>query len=276
MWPTANAPRDAEQDADQAADQRQRHRLDQELAEDVARARADRHAQADLAGALGDRDQHDVHDADAADEQRHRGDRGEQDRQRRGSRPPAPPDLGEIAQREVVVLRRAAGGGAGAGGRAPARRSLRCSSPSSTLTQIAPTARCLASVVEPSTRLRAVSSGISTTSSWSVPISSGPCFSSTPTTGNGTSPDADRLADRVGRAEQVLDHGLAEHRDLGGAASSRRARSRALRRAPTRGPSRYSGVVPIDRGRPVAVAARSPARRRAPPGAAVDARESRG
>ena len=42
--------------------------------------RADRHAQADLARALGDRHQHDVHDADAADEERHRRDRGEQDR----------------------------------------------------------------------------------------------------------------------------------------------------------------------------------------------------
>ena len=35
-------------------------------------ARADGHADADLAGAFGDRHEHDVHDADAADEQRDR------------------------------------------------------------------------------------------------------------------------------------------------------------------------------------------------------------
>ena len=36
-------------------------------------ARADRHADADLAGPLGHRHQHDVHDADAADDQRDNG-----------------------------------------------------------------------------------------------------------------------------------------------------------------------------------------------------------
>ena len=45
-------------------------------------ARADRHAQADLAGPLGHRHQHDVHDADAADQQRDAGDAGEQRRHR--------------------------------------------------------------------------------------------------------------------------------------------------------------------------------------------------
>ena len=48
----------------------------------LARARAGRHADADLARALGDADQHDVHDADAADQQRDRGDRAEQHGQR--------------------------------------------------------------------------------------------------------------------------------------------------------------------------------------------------
>jgi hypothetical protein len=66
---TAGADPVAERDADHPADERQRHRLDQELHEDVAPARADRLADADLARALGDRHQHDVHDADAADEQ---------------------------------------------------------------------------------------------------------------------------------------------------------------------------------------------------------------
>ena len=37
--------------------------------------RADRHAHADLARPLGDRDQHDVHHADAADDQRDHRDR---------------------------------------------------------------------------------------------------------------------------------------------------------------------------------------------------------
>ena len=74
----------AERDADQAAERRQRHRLDQELDQDVLAPRADRLAQADLARALGHRHQHDVHDADAADQQRdaddrahHRGDAAE-------------------------------------------------------------------------------------------------------------------------------------------------------------------------------------------------------
>ena len=49
-----------------AAQQRQHHRLGQELAQDGAPGRADGLADADLAGAFGDGDQHDVHDPDAA------------------------------------------------------------------------------------------------------------------------------------------------------------------------------------------------------------------
>ena len=67
------------------------------------RARADRHAQADLARALGDRDQHDVHDADAADEERHRRDRREQQREHAARGFLRGHDLGEVAHREVVV-----------------------------------------------------------------------------------------------------------------------------------------------------------------------------
>ena len=48
--------------------------LDEELHQDVALARADRHADADLARPLGDAHEHDVHDADAADEQADRRD----------------------------------------------------------------------------------------------------------------------------------------------------------------------------------------------------------
>ena len=55
------------------ADQRQQDGLEQELGEDRALGRTDRFADADLAGALGDGDEHDVHDADAADEERDRG-----------------------------------------------------------------------------------------------------------------------------------------------------------------------------------------------------------
>ena len=92
-----------ERDADEAAHHRERERLDQELDQDVARLGADRHAHADLARPLGDADEHDVHDADAADEQRDGGDAGEQRRQRLRALLLAARDLGQVADREVVV-----------------------------------------------------------------------------------------------------------------------------------------------------------------------------
>src|SRR5262245_11838511 len=61
--------RDAQHDPGQAADPAQQHGLDQELQQDVHPARADRHADPDLARPLGHRHQQDVHDADAADQQ---------------------------------------------------------------------------------------------------------------------------------------------------------------------------------------------------------------
>ena len=64
---------------------------------------ADRHAEADLARPLGDADEHDVHDADAADEERHGGDAREQRRHRLGALLLRARDLGEVADREVVV-----------------------------------------------------------------------------------------------------------------------------------------------------------------------------
>jgi hypothetical protein len=76
----------------------------QELLQDVAAARADGHAQPDLAGALGDRDQHDVHDADAADDQRDRGDAREQGREHAGDRAHQGLELAHVADVEVVVL----------------------------------------------------------------------------------------------------------------------------------------------------------------------------
>ena len=57
-----------------AAEQADRGRLEQELGQDAPPRGADRLADADLARALGDRDEHDVHHADAADEQRDAGD----------------------------------------------------------------------------------------------------------------------------------------------------------------------------------------------------------
>ncbi len=58
-----------QQHADQTADQAHQHGLGQELLQHVALARAHRHADADLARALGHRHQHDVHHADAAHHQ---------------------------------------------------------------------------------------------------------------------------------------------------------------------------------------------------------------
>ena len=63
---------DAEADAEQAAGEAEHQRLDQELAHDRELGGAERLADADLLGALRDRDQHDVHDADAADERARR------------------------------------------------------------------------------------------------------------------------------------------------------------------------------------------------------------
>jgi len=60
----------AEAEADQPPEKTQHQRLDHELRQDGRPAGADGFAQTDLAGALGDRNEHDVHDADAADEQR--------------------------------------------------------------------------------------------------------------------------------------------------------------------------------------------------------------
>ena len=73
---------DAERGAEHAAGQAEHGGLDQELPADGPRRGAERLAQPDLAGPLGDRDEHDVHDADAADQQRQGRDAGEQDRQR--------------------------------------------------------------------------------------------------------------------------------------------------------------------------------------------------
>src|SRR5262245_56527145 len=65
------ADHEGEDHAQDTAEGSQRHGLEQELADDVAFAGADGLADADLAGAFGDADEHDVHHADAADQQAH-------------------------------------------------------------------------------------------------------------------------------------------------------------------------------------------------------------
>ena len=99
------APPTPSGDADRPAEQAERDRFDQELKEDVPPRRAERLADADLARALGDRDEHDVHDADAADEQRHRRDSGEQRREHRGRLAQRVEDVGLIANAEIVLAR---------------------------------------------------------------------------------------------------------------------------------------------------------------------------
>ena len=86
-----------------SAQQAERQRLDQELHQDVAPGGAERLADADLAGALGDRHQHDVHDPDAADQQAHRGDAGEQAGEHLGGLLLGGQDVLLVADREVVL-----------------------------------------------------------------------------------------------------------------------------------------------------------------------------
>src|SRR6516225_2527157 len=58
---------DSDRVAERAAQNGESNRLAEELLEDVGSRRADRFQDANLAGALGDSDEHDVHDADAAE-----------------------------------------------------------------------------------------------------------------------------------------------------------------------------------------------------------------
>ncbi len=107
-WPMPGRDDEAEDDADEPTEERQGQRLDEELGEDVAAARADGLADADLARPLADRDQHDVHDPDAADDQRDRGDPAEQQRQRRADRRRRFEQLGLVEDVEVGACRSAA------------------------------------------------------------------------------------------------------------------------------------------------------------------------
>ena len=85
-----------------AAEQRQDQGLDQELGQDVPAARADRLADADLAGPLADRDEHDVHDPDAAHQERDRGNPGQQQGQQVADPADGRQQLGLVGDREVI------------------------------------------------------------------------------------------------------------------------------------------------------------------------------
>src|SRR5205814_1840853 len=95
----------AEQDPEDAADAGEADRLDEELGEDVAPARADGLADADLPGPLVHRDEHDVHDPDASDEQRDPADRPEEQRERPGHRAERVQRVVLVRDREVGVRR---------------------------------------------------------------------------------------------------------------------------------------------------------------------------
>ena len=95
---------DAGQYPASAADHPEQDCLDQELQQDVHAPGADRHPDADLAGALGDRDQQDVHDADAADQQRDRCHGSEQQRHDPAAALGRLRHLAQVAHVEVVIL----------------------------------------------------------------------------------------------------------------------------------------------------------------------------
>src|SRR5205814_6161330 len=84
-------------------DRTERDRFNQELHENVAPVRADRHARTDLACPLSYAYEHDVHDPDSADHERHAGNRAKQyrhDCSRRGRRIC---NLLLITHREIVI-----------------------------------------------------------------------------------------------------------------------------------------------------------------------------
>src|SRR5208282_4885895 len=95
---------DAAQNARHAADRAEQHRLDQELQQDVRSLCADRHPNADFAGALRHRHEQDIHYSDSTDEQRNRCDRREQERHHAAAGLGRLRNLAEVADVEVVVF----------------------------------------------------------------------------------------------------------------------------------------------------------------------------
>src|SRR6266404_7991560 len=96
----------ADDDSDHATDRAQGDGFNEELRENIAAVRADRHAGSDLSRPLGHAHEHDVHDANPADNQRDASDGKQQSRhhiRRRGS---GFRDLLLIAHRKIVIASR--------------------------------------------------------------------------------------------------------------------------------------------------------------------------
>jgi hypothetical protein len=106
-----------------------------------------------------------------------------------------------------------------------------------------PIERFFAAFAEPTTRVRAVESGIRMTSSWSVPIRLWPWFSSSPITVKGTR--LMRMVWSTGSAEPKSCFATVEPiRQTLAAETPRPARTRGPRRAPTGARRGYSAVMP--------------------------------
>ena len=91
-------------DADRAGGDGDDRRLEDQLHEEIAMRRAERLAQADLAGALGHRDQHDVHHADGADRQGEHAAGGEEDRDGGQDRSDQLDGVGDVDERQRLLV----------------------------------------------------------------------------------------------------------------------------------------------------------------------------
>src|SRR5690606_7082497 len=89
--------------ADRAPDNRKQDTFDQELGQDIPRARADRLPQPDFARAFGHGYQHDIHDADAADQQRNAGDQPQHNGQQSGDLADGVQQIRLIDDRKILV-----------------------------------------------------------------------------------------------------------------------------------------------------------------------------
>src|SRR6185312_15416403 len=98
---------DAAHDPGEPAAEAEEHGFGEELKQHLQAARADRHAQPDLARALGNRDQKNIHDADAADEERDRGDGRKKKRHDPAAAFRGAGDLAQVADIEVFGVARA-------------------------------------------------------------------------------------------------------------------------------------------------------------------------
>src|SRR5437867_1353009 len=99
-------PGQAKADPDQPSDEGQAEGFDQELAQHVSAAGPHCHPQPNLPSSLRHGNQHDVHDPDASDEERDRGDGGQEHGQNPRRLFLGLQDFREVAQPEVVGVRR--------------------------------------------------------------------------------------------------------------------------------------------------------------------------